>query len=213
MDREPGFSEIAYKGIWENNPAIVQLLGMCPLLAVSTSVVNGASLGIATVVVMTIASGAVSALRGLIPKNMRLPLFMLIVASLVTAVDLTWNAYFHHIYGIIGIYVPLIVTNCIVLARIESFAYKHSFFRGAFDGFMMGIGGAIGLTILGGLREIIGSGTVGQGIEWIIPGWSPIYVLPVGYRGLILAKTPAGAFIGLSFMIAFYQWLRGVRDE
>ncbi|WP_092483136.1 electron transport complex subunit RsxE [Candidatus Ichthyocystis hellenicum] len=208
---EPKLSEIAYKGLWSHNPAIVQLLGMCPLLAVSTTIINGASLGIATVIVMTISSGAVSALRGWIPKNVRIPIFMLIVASLVTAVDLSWNAYFHRLYGIIGIYVPLIVTNCIVLARIEGFAYRHSFLQGAFDGFMMGIGGALGLTVLGGIREIVGSGTIGQGIEWIVPNWHPLSVLPANYPGLLLAKLPSGAFLGLSLMVAAYNWLR--RDQ
>ena len=189
-------------GLWENNTALVQLLGLCPLLAVSTSVVNAVSLALATVLVMALASGAVAALRTLIPHEIRIPVFLLIIAALVTCLDLAFNAWLHSLYLVLGIFIPLIVTNCIVLARVEAFAAKNSPLAAAWDGAAMGVGLLWVLALLGGARELIGSGTLFAGIDMIIPGARPLHLLGEEYHGLLIAILPPGAFILLGLMIA-----------
>jgi len=201
------FRTIANNGIWKQNTSIVQILGLCPLLAVTTNAVNGIMLSLATILVMAIANVAVASLRNFIPHEIRIPVFILIVAALVTVVDLLLNDNLHELYLVLGIFIPLIVTNCIVLARVEAFAAKNPPLQSTFDGIFMGVGMLWTLALLGGMRELLGSGTLLGGIDMVFPSLQPIQLLPESYPGLLLALLPPGAFILLGCMIAWKNWL------
>lgn len=207
------FKDIAYKGIWKQNTSLVQILGLCPLLAITTNLVNGVMLSLATLIVMALANFAVSSLRNFIPYEIRIPVFILIAAALVTVVDLLMNAYLHGLYVVLGIFIPLIITNCIVLARIEAFAAKHTPVAAASDGAMMGVGMLWTLALIGALREVIGSGTLFSGIELVIPGAQALRLLPDDYPGLLLAVLPPGAFIVLGCIIASKNWIDARQTE
>lgn len=199
------FRDVAWGGLWKQNPGLAQLLGLCPILAVSTSVVNAVSLGLATVLVMAVANLAVASLRNFIPYEIRIPVFILIIAALVTIVDLAFNAYMHSLYLVLGIFIPLIVTNCIVLARVEAYAAKNGPLASTVDGLMMGIGLVWVLALLGGVRELIGAGTLLSGIDMIIPGAEALNVFGEDYPGFLLAILPPGAFFALGCLIAAYN--------
>ena len=201
------FRDIAHSGLWKQNPGLAQLLGLCPILAISTSMVNAVSLGLATILVMALANLAVSALRNFIPYEIRIPVFILIIAALVTVVDLAFNAYLHDLYLVLGIFIPLIVTNCIVLARVEAYAAKNDPLTSTIDGIMMGVGLVWVLAVLGGVRELLGAGTLFSGIDMIIPGASALNVFGDDYPGFLIAILPPGAFIGLGLLIAGRNWL------
>jgi electron transport complex protein RnfE len=201
------YKEIAWNGVWKQNTILAQMLGLCPLLAVSSNFVNAVSLGLATVLVMVLANIGISALRAFIPYEIRIPIFILIIAALVTVVDLAFNAFLHDLYLVLGIFIPLIVTNCIVLARVEAFAAKNDIRAAALDGLMMGIGFIWVIGLLGAIRELIGQGTLLAGIEMVIPGMQAIQVLPEDYPGFLLAILPPGAFFVLGLMIAGRNWL------
>jgi len=196
--------KIALDGFWKQNPGVVQLLGLCPTLAVTTSMINGLSLGIATAIVMAVSNASVSPIRKFIPTEIRVPVFILIIASLVTIIDFSIHAFIQSLYKALGIFIPLIVTNCIVLARVESFAAKNETSSSFFDGLFMGLGLAMVLTLLGGLRELFGKGTLFSGIDLILgPSASNLVVHFFGdYHGFLLAILPPGAFIGLACLIA-----------
>ena len=201
------FRSIAGNGIWKQNTSIAQILGLCPLLAVTTNAVNGIMLSLATIIVMALANVAVASLRNFIPHEIRIPVFILIVAALVTVVDLLFNANLHELYLVLGIFIPLIVTNCIVLARVEAFANKNPPLQSMFDGVFMGVGMLWTLSLLGGLRELIGKGTLFSGIDMVIPGLSPLQLFPADYPGFLLALLPPGAFIVLGCLIAWKNWI------
>jgi electron transport complex protein RnfE len=204
---------IAKNGFWKQNTSLVQILGLCPLLAVTTNLVNGAMLSLATILVMALSNVAVASLRNLIPHEIRIPVFILIVAALVTVVDLLFNANLHDLYLVLGIFIPLIVTNCIVLARVEAFAAKNPPAQAAADGVFMGVGMLWTLSLLGGLRELIGGGTLFSGIDMVIPGLQPLQILPADYPGLLLALLPPGAFILLGCLIAWKNWIEARAAE
>jgi electron transport complex protein RnfE len=201
------YKDIAWNGLWKQNTILAQVLGLCPLLAVSTSLVNAVSLGLATILVMMLSNFAISALRALIPYEIRIPVFILIIAALVTVVDLAFNAFLHDLYLVLGIFIPLIVTNCIVLARVEAFAAKNGLRASTLDGLMMGIGFVWVIALLGAVRELVGQGTLFSGIEMIIPNLSGIQVLPNDYPGFLIAMLPPGAFFVLGLLIAGRNWL------
>jgi electron transport complex protein RnfE len=201
------YRDITYNGLWKQNPILGQLLGLCPLLAVSSTMVNAVSLGLATILVMALANFAVSSLRAFIPYEIRIPVFILIIAALVTVVDLAFNAFLHDLYLVLGIFIPLIVTNCIVLARVEAFAAKNSVGLSAYDGAVMGIGFVWVIGLLGAIREFIGQGTLFSGIDMIVPGASAWQILPEGYPGFLIAILPPGAFFVLGLMVAGRNWL------
>ncbi len=201
------YRTIARNGIWKQNSSLAQLLGLCPLLAVTTNAVNGIMLSLATILVMALANVAVASLRNLIPHEIRIPVFILVVAALVTVVDLLFNANLHELYLVLGIFIPLIVTNCIVLARVESFAAKNPPLQSTLDGIFMGIGMLWTLALLGGLREFLGSGTLFGGIDMVFPSLHPIHILPESYPGFLFAILPPGAFILLGCMIAWKNWM------
>ena len=199
------FRDIAHNGLWKQNTGLAQLLGLCPILAVSTSMVNAVSLGLATVLAMAFSNLAVASLRNYIPYEIRIPVFILIIAALVTVIDLSFNAYLHSLYLVLGIFIPLIVTNCIVLARVEAYAAKNDPLASTVDGVMMGLGLVWVLALLGGLRELLGTGTLLNGIDMIFPGLSPLQVFGDGYPGFLLAVLPPGAFFALGCLIAAYN--------
>lgn len=201
------FRSIANNGVWKQNTSLIQLLGLCPLLAVTTNMVNGVMLSLATIIVMALSNVAVASLRNFIPHEIRIPVFILIVAALVTVVDLLFNANLHELYLVLGIFIPLIVTNCIVLARVEAFAAKNPPLHATFDGIFMGVGMLWTLAVLGGLREFFGGGTLFAGIELVFPGLQPLQLLPADYPGLLIAILPPGAFILLGCMIAWKNWV------
>jgi electron transport complex protein RnfE len=207
------FSEITRNGLWKQNPILTQVLGLCPTLAITTSLINSFSLGLATTLVMAMSNFAVSALRSFIPYEIRIPVFILIIAALVTMVDLAMNAWLHDLYLILGIFIPLIVTNCIVLARVEAYAAKNPVLASTWDGAMMGIGLTLVLSVLGIVRELIGQGTLFSGIEMIVPGVQAIQILPEDYPGFLVAVLPPGAFFILGLLIASRNWLDARANE
>lgn len=201
---------LARNGLWKQNTGLVQLLGLCPLLAISTTVVNAVSLGLATILVMVLASGSISVIRNLVPKEIRIAVFILIIAALVTAVELAMHAYFHGLYLVLGIFIPLITTNCIVLARCEVFASKNRPAEAMLDALFMGLGLTGVLATLGAFRELLGRGTLFSGLDlafgpaakdWVL------HVLPADYPGVLLAILPPGAFFALGLLIATKNWL------
>ena len=198
---------IAANGLWNQNAVLSQMLGLCSLLAISTSTVNAVSLGLATIIVMGMSSLIVSVLRSFIPYEIRIPVFILIIAALVTVVDMAMNAWLRDLYLVLGIFIPLIVVNCIVLARVEAFAAKNPVGLSAFDGVMMGIGFVWVIGLLGAIRELVGQGTLLSGIEMIFPSATAIQVLPADYPGFLVAILPPGAFFVLGLMVAGRNWL------
>lgn len=201
------YADIVRNGLWKQNAGIVQLLGLCPLLAMSNSVVNAAGLGLATVLVMIVSSFAVSALRSFIPYEIRIPVFILIIAALVTVVDFAMNAWMRDLYVVLGIFIPLIVTNCIVLARVEAYAAKNEAVASAIDGAAMGLGLTAVLVVLGAVRELIGQGTLFGGIEMVFPSLHGWQVFPEDYPGFLVAILPPGAFFALALLIAGRNWI------
>jgi len=189
--------EIVENGLWKQNPGVVQLLGLCPTLAVTTTLVNGLSLGLATALVMAASNGAVSPVRRYIPDEIRVPVFILVIAALVTVIDLLINAFALPLHQVLGIFIPLIVVNCIVLARVESFAAKNEPVPSVLDGFMMGIGLTLVLSLLGGMRELAGKGTLFSGIDLVFGPNAAQFIVTVipDYHGFLLAILPPGAFI------------------
>ncbi|EEF79654.1 electron transport complex subunit E [Methylophaga thiooxydans] len=198
------YKQIIQEGLWKNNPALVQLLGLCPLLAVTNTVINGLGLGLATIITLVASNGLISLLRNQIPDEARLPVFVMIIASIVTIIELSMNAWFHELYLILGIFIPLIVTNCSIIARAEAFAARNSVGPSLLDGLMMGIGFTAVLVVLGGMRELIGQGTLLSQAYLMFGEAARGLTITVieDYRGFLLALLPPGAFIGLGLIVA-----------
>ncbi|KEZ22310.1 Electron transport complex protein rnfE [Glaesserella parasuis] len=192
------------QGVWTNNSTLVQLLGLCPLLAVSNNVTNALGLGLATLLVLTITNTIISLFRKVIPHDIRIPIYVMIIATAVTTIQLLMNAFAFPVYQSLGIFVPLIVTNCIVIGRAEAFASKNSIAHSAFDGFAMGLGMTLSLVVLGAIREIIGNGTLFDGLDLLLGSWAKALRMDLLHldSGLLLAILPPGAFIGLGLILA-----------
>jgi len=190
--------------LWGNNVALVQLLGLCPLLAVSGTFINGLGLGLATMLTLVVSNICVSIIRHWVRPEVRIPIFVIIIASTVTTIELAMNAWFHELFLILGIFIPLIVTNCSIIARAESFASKNNVFDSALDGFMMGTGFMLVLVTLGTVREVIGAGTLFANAHLMFGEGAKTMLLTLGdnYPGFLLAVLPPGAFIGLGLLIA-----------
>jgi len=201
---EPSYAKILQDGLWQNNPGLVQLLGLCPLLAVTTSAVNGLGLGLATTLTLACSNVTVSLFRKLVRPEVRIPVFVLVIASIVTVIELAMNAWLHDLYKILGIFIPLIVTNCSIIGRAESFASRNSTDRALLDGLAMGIGFTLVLVTLGGLRELLGQGTLLAQAHLMFGEAARDWTITVigDYRGFLLAILPPGAFLGLGFLIA-----------
>ena len=202
-------SEISHNGLWGNNVALVQLLGLCPLLAVTSTIVNGLGLGIATLITLVLSNTIVSLIRGFVRNEVRLPVFVLIIASVVTIIELSMQALFYDLYLVLGIFIPLIVTNCAIIGRAEGFASRNPVGPAALDGLMMGIGFLVVLALLGALREVIGAGTLFANAELMFGKGSQslTLVLNTDYPGFLLAVLPPGAFFGLAILIAAKNWI------
>lgn len=197
-------SKIVLNGLWYNNPGLVQLLGLCPLLAVTGTLINGLGLGLATTFTLMTTNLTVSSIRRWVRPEVRIPIFVLIIASVVTAVELIMNAYFHGLYLVLGIFIPLIVTNCAIIGRAEAFASRNSVLVSLFDGLSMGIGFTLVLVVLGGMRELLGQGTLFNQADLLF-GQSArdlTFSLFENYRGFLLAILPPGAFFGMGLLIA-----------
>ena len=164
--------ELTWQGLWKNNPALVQLLGLCPLLAVTSSAINGLGLGLATLFVLMGSNITVSAVRHYVPNEIRIPIFVIVIAAFVTIIQLLMQAFTFELYLALGIFIPLIVTNCAIIGRAEAFAAKNELLPSAYDGFIMGAGFALVLVLLGGIREILGSGTLFSGAELLLGAWA-----------------------------------------
>lgn len=198
------YRDIINNGLWHNNQALVALLGLCPLLAVTNTAVNGLGLGLATIAVITASNVTVSLIRNLVRPEIRLPVFVMIIASFVTAVELSMHAWFPELYRILGIFIPLIVTNCSIIGRAEAYASRHSIMPALTDGLSMGIGFLLVLVTLGGIRELIGQGTLFADLHLMFGEQAKSLFLSFGddYQGMLIAILPPGAFIGLGLLIA-----------
>ena len=199
------YKDITLNGLWKNNPALVQLLGLCPLMAVSNSVVNALGLGLATAIVMALSSGVVSMIRNFTPDTIRLPTFVMVIASFVACISLLMQAYAYELYQILGIFIPLIVTNCNVLGRAETFARKNKVLPSIYDGLIMGVGFTIVLVILGTLRELLGTGKLFAHMDLLFgavaKNWE-IAIFGDHYQSFLLAILPPGAFLFAGMLIA-----------
>lgn len=199
---------IIENGLWKNNQALVALLGLCPLLAVSNNAINGFGLGLATLLVLVLSNVLVSAIRNHVSDEIRIPVFIAIIATMVTIIDLVMNAYFHTLHGILGIFIPLIVTNCTILGRAEAYASKNPMDKAFVDGLFMGLGFLAVLVLLGSLREMIGNGTLFDQSYLMFGESARSWTLHFSdnYQGVLLAILPPGAFIGLGLLIALKNW-------
>ena len=204
MNFNKEYKELAWQGLWKNNPGLVQLLGLCPLLAVTSTVTNALGLGLATLLVLICSNTTVSLIRQWVPKEIRVPIFVLIIAAFVTCVQLLMNAFTFGLYQSLGIFLPLIVTNCAIIGRAEAYASKNPVKQAAFDGLMMGIGFTLVLILLGAIREILGQGTLFDGAHLLLGAWASSLRIEVFQLDsqFLLAILPPGAFIAMGFLIA-----------
>ena len=197
------FRDIIVDGVWRNNVVFSQLLSLCPTLAVTSAATQGLGMGMATMAVLIASNMLVALLRGLITDAVRIPAFVLIIATLVTLVDLAMNAWLHELHKVLGLFIPLIVVNCLILGRAESFASKNSVALSALDGLAMGAGFTLALTLLGALREIGGSGTVFSGASNLLgPAFAVLEMRVYPGDGALVMILPAGGFMVLGLMIA-----------
>ena len=210
------YKTLTHNGLWKNNPALVQLLGLCPLLAVSASVVNSLGLAVATLFVLTTSNLCVSLVRNVVSDTIRLPVFVMIIAAAVTAIELLMQAYAYELYQILGIFLPLITTNCVILGRADAFAAKNPVLPSVYDGFIMGLGFGLVLVALGAIRELLGTGGLFANMQLLFgeqaKAWH--WVISEDYPKLLLAILPPGAFIVTGFLIAGKnQWDEQARQR
>jgi len=199
-----GLTKIFTDGVWQQNTGLVVLLGLCPLLAVTNTVINGLALGLATMLTLMVSNLSVSVMRGFLKPEIRIPAFVLIIASVVTVIELLMHAFFYDLYRVLGIFIPLIVTNCAIIGRAEAFASRNRPLPSLLDGFATGLGFCITLVMLGALRELTGRGTLFSGASMLLGDWAQILTLTLipEHPGFLLAMLPPGAFIGLALLIA-----------
>jgi electron transport complex protein RnfE len=202
-----GLGSAAAAGFWRNNMALVQMLGLCPLLAVTTSVVNGLALGLATAGVLTLTNTVISAMRRALIPFVRIPLFVLIIAALVTCIDLLMNAVLDDLHQILGLFIPLIVTNCAVLAQAETVASRKPVSHALVTGLATGLGFCAVLVVLGGMRELLGHGTLFAGMPMLLGSGSGWLEMKLPYGGMLVAILPPGAFFGMAALLALRNHL------
>lgn len=198
------YGRIFKDGLWENNGVLCQMLGMCPTMAMTTSATNGLGMGLATLVVMATSNLLIAALRGYITQQVRIPVFILIIAAMVTLVDLTMNAYMHELYKVLGLFIPLIVSNCLPLGRAEVFAAKEPPLPSFCDGLAMGLGFTAALTTIGAMREIVGSGTLFADASLLLGAafkFMELRILPQD-TGILVAVLPPGGFLATGLLLA-----------
>ena len=204
MAETASYKELSLNGLWKNNPAIVQLLGLCPLLAVTGSVINAIGMGLATTLVLAVSNTLVSMIRGIVSDAIRLPAFVMIIAAAVTCIELLMQAFAYDLFQILGIFLPLITTNCVILGRADAFACKNRVFPAMYDGFIMGVGFTLILMLLGAVREVIGTGMLFNNMELLFGESAKAWKIVVvdNYTQFLLAILPPGAFIFTGFIIA-----------
>jgi electron transport complex protein RnfE len=203
------YHKIIRDGLWDNNPAIAQILGLCPLLAVSGTIINALALGLATTLVLIGSNLTVSMIRKQVPNEIRIPVFVLVIAGFVTIVELLMHGFLYELYTVLGIFVPLIVTNCAIIGRAEAFASKNAVWPSLVDAVSMGMGFTGVLVALGAMREMLSQGTLFADADIMLGEWAQTFVLIEDYPGFLLAALPPGAFIGLGFILA----LKNVIDD
>lgn len=198
------YRDISLQGLWKNNPALVQLLGLCPLLAVTATFINGLGLGLATTLVLIGSNVTVSLVRNIVRNEIRIPIFVMIIAAFVTIVQLLMNAFTYELYLALGIFIPLIVTNCAIIGRAEAFASKNAPGAAAFDGLMMGVGFTVVLVLLGAIREILGAGTLFAGANRLFGSLADNWTITLfnTESPFLLAILPPGAFLAMGLLIA-----------
>ena len=202
------FRDIWDDGIWKQNIVFSQILGMCPTMAVTTSGTNGLGMGLATTAVLVVSNALVSSVRNVVSVQVRIPVYIVLIAALVTLVDLSLNAWMHDLYKVLGMYIALIVANCAVLGRAEAFAAKRPVAASAMDGLSMGLGFTLALTVIGLVRELIGAGTLFSQASLLLgPGFSFLEVHAIkNYGGTLLMILPPGGFAVLGLLLAAKQW-------
>ncbi|MDR2877045.1 MAG: electron transport complex subunit E [Chromatiales bacterium] len=198
------YTALTREGLWTNNPALVQVLGLCPLMAVTNTAVSGLGLGLATATVIMLTNGIISAIRSHTRPEIRVPAFMMVIACVVTGIELAMNAWLHELYQVLGIFIALISTNCTVLARGEAFASKNKVLPSMYDGFIMGMGLTLVLITLGSMRELLGTGTLFANANLLFGEAGRALTIKVidDYRGFLVAILPPGGFLGLGLLIA-----------
>ncbi|MBW9256457.1 MAG: electron transport complex subunit E [Candidatus Thiodiazotropha sp. (ex. Lucinisca nassula)] len=203
------YRRITKDGLWDNNIVFAQALGLCPLLAVTGTATNGLGMGLATTVVMVASGLLISLLRGIITPQVRIPVFVLIIAVLVTLVDMSMNAWVHDLHRVLGLFIPLIVTNCAILGRAESFASRNTVVKSMYDGLMMGIGFTFAMVLLGAAREILGSGTLFNNAAQLLGSWAQLIEITLidDYKGFLLIILPPGGFLVMGFILAMKRLL------
>lgn len=209
------YRQIIRDGLWDNNVVFCQLLALCPLLAVTTTATNGLGMGLASTVVMLTSNALVSLTRQLVSQEIRIPIFVLLIATIVTLVDMAMNAWIHELHKVLGLFIPLIVTNCVILGRAEAFASRHPIAPSMLDGLMMGLGFTLALVALGAVREILGSGTLFANASLLLgTGFNLLEMqLFSDYKGVLLMLLPPGGFLALGFLIAAKQLLDQRREH
>jgi len=189
-----GYVQELTKGIWKDNPVFKMVLGLCPLLAVTNTAINGIAMGLASTFVLVCSNTVVSSLRSIIPSKVRIPAFIIVIASFVTIVDLSMNAWAHQLHKTLGLFIPLIVVNCLILGRSEAFASRNPVLRSLVDGIGMGIGFTLALFLLGTVREVLGSGT-----------FFGYPILGSGYNDILVMILPPGAFLAMGIMLGAFN--------
>ncbi len=200
----PSYPQIFRDGLWGNNVALGQVLALCPLMAVTTSATNGLGMGIATIAVLVLTNAMISLIRGVITPQVRIPVMIVLIATVVTIVDMSINAWMHSLYKVLGLFIALIVTNCAIFGRAESFAIKHPVLPSIADALAMGLGFTAILVAVGAVREVLGSGTLFAHASLLLGthfAWLETVVIP-NFSGILLAILPPGAFMTLGFLIA-----------
>ncbi|WP_435236675.1 electron transport complex subunit E [Psychromonas sp. PT13] len=198
------YKEVITSNLWTNNVVFAQMLALCPLLAVTSGATNGLGLGLITTGVMLFSSLLVSLVRPLLTPQVRIPIFILLIATLVTIADLAMNAWLHELHKVLGLFIPLIVTNCAIFGRAESYASKNPWFPAVVDGVATGVGFTFALVMLGGFREIVGSGTLFANASLLLGdsfSFMELTIIP-GYDGMLLVILPSGGFIMLGILLS-----------
>lgn len=198
------YAKITRDGLWDNNVVFVQMLALCPTLAVTSSVTNGLGMGLATTAVLVCSNMIISTIRHWVSPEIRIPVYIVLIATLVTLVDMALNAWAHQLYKVLGLFIALIVVNCAILGRAEAFASKNSVLDAAVDGLMMGIGFTLSLVLIGGVREVLGSGTLFANAHLLL---GPVFsfletTLVADYKGFLLMILPPGGFMVVGFLLA-----------
>jgi len=196
-----GYVQEFTKGLWKDNPVFKMVLGLCPLLAVTNTAINGIAMGVASTFVLVCSNTVVSTLRNIIPNKVRIPSFIIVIASFVTIVDLSMNAWAHQLHKTLGLFIPLIVVNCLILGRSEAFASRNPILRSVIDGFGMGIGFTFALFLLGAVREVFGAGKL-FGYE----------ILGSGYTDVLVMILPPGAFIAMGILLGMFNYIDSKRS-